>query len=324
VQRPTITAIYLGLLAFIYIALGLQVVRLRRREGIAFGDGGNADLRSAIRAHAHFAETVPIIMLMAGLLEATGLPAAPLHQWLGALLVARLIHPIGMYAKPRSWQFAVFRVGGMSMTIAVMFLCANQITHRFWLDDFLAGLDIASWPGFAQLPWRIAIHTPWWAVAAFVLIIRGGIQALQPRTLSVGGLLVTPSIFIAWGAASLVTRSSSSASLLASWSIAAASFGAFAWLAGRFNVVGVDRTRRLVSLPGSAIPLIRGLSVFVAKYGLAIAFALAQESRRDIEFWNILVSGASAGYFLGWAVRLASIYRQAPARSNGGLPEAVG
>jgi hypothetical protein len=313
VQPPTITAIYLGLLTFVYIVLGLQVVRLRRREGVAFGDGGSADLRSAIRAHAHFAETVPIIMLMAALLEATGLPAATLHQWLGALLVARLIHPIGMYATPQSWQFRIFRVGGMTITIVVMFLCAKQIIQRFWLDSFLAGLDIPSWPGFAQLPFRIVTHTPWWVFAAFALVIQGGIQALQPRTLSIGRLLIAPSIFIAWGVASLVTRSSSSTSLLASWSIAAVSFGAFAWLAGRFDVVGVDRTRRLISLPGSAIPLIRGLLVFVAKYGLAIAFALAHESRRDIEFWNILVSGASAGYFSGWAIRLASIYRTAPA-----------
>jgi uncharacterized membrane protein YecN with MAPEG domain len=311
VQVPTITAIYLALLAFVYIALGLQVIRLRRREGIAFGDGGSADLRSAIRAHAHFAETVPVIMLMAALLEATGLPAATLYQWLSALFVARLIHPIGMYAKPQSWQFGIFRVGGMTITIGVMFLCAKQIIHRFWLDSFLAGLDVPSWPSFAQLPFRIVTHTPWWVFVAFALVIWGGIQALQPRTRSVGQLLITPSIFLAWGIASLVTRSSSSASLLASWSIAAAGFGAFAWLAGRFSTIGVDPTRRLLSLPGSAIPLTRDLLVFTAKYGLAIAFALAQELRHDIEFWNILVSGASAGYFSGWAIRLVSIYRQA-------------
>jgi uncharacterized membrane protein YecN with MAPEG domain len=32
---------------------------LRRKFRAAFGDGGNSELRSAIRAHSHFAEYVP-------------------------------------------------------------------------------------------------------------------------------------------------------------------------------------------------------------------------------------------------------------------------
>ena len=309
-QAPTITAIYLGLLAFVYIALGLQVIRLRRLEGIAFGDGGSADLRSAIRAHAHFAETVPIIILMIGLLEATGLPAATLHQWLGALLVARLIHPVGMYAKPQSWQFSIFRVGGMTITTFVMFLCAKKIIQQFWLDDFYARLDVPSWPSFAQLPFQILTHTPWWVFAAFILVIRDGIQALRPRARSVGQLLITPSIFLAWGIVSLVIRSSLSASMLASWSIATVGFGAFAWRIGGLSAVSVDPTGRLLSLPGSAVPLIRGLFTFALKYGLAVSIALSKEARHELEFWNILVSGATAGYFSGWAIRLVSIYHE--------------
>jgi uncharacterized protein len=41
---------------------------------VAFGDGGKAELRNAIRAHSHFAEYVPIIALMLALLENAGLP----------------------------------------------------------------------------------------------------------------------------------------------------------------------------------------------------------------------------------------------------------
>src|SRR5215475_9728043 len=59
---PSITATYLGLLALLYVFLSLQVSRMRRGNKIAFGDGENLRLRSAIRAHAHFAEYVPIIV----------------------------------------------------------------------------------------------------------------------------------------------------------------------------------------------------------------------------------------------------------------------
>ena len=314
-QLP-ITAIYLALLALIYIVLALQVVRLRRREGISLGDGDNAVLRSAIRALSHFAEYVPIIILMAALLENAGLPAVKLHQLLGPFLAARIMHPIGMYAEPRSWRFNIFRLGGMVLTITALFGCAVQIIKLFWFESFLAGLNVQSWPIAAQLPFQILIHTPWWVFPAFALVLRSGIQALKPRTVSLGQLLIVPSIFIAWGVVSLLIRSPSSPLLPLSWSIAAASFAAIAWVRGLRDGVGFDRNRKRISLPGSRVPLIRSLLIFAAKYGLGTAFALAPESRSSIELLNILVSGASAGYFAGWAVRLILSYQQAAPQNS--------
>ena len=127
---PSITAAYLAVLALVYAGLGLQVVRLRRRNRVGFGDGGSVELRGAIRAHAHFAEYVPIIALMVAMLEMSGLPAARVHGLMGALLVARLIHPFGMNAKPQTLQFFIGRVGGMVITTAVMITCALLILSR--------------------------------------------------------------------------------------------------------------------------------------------------------------------------------------------------
>ena len=78
-QMPSITGFYLGILALLYVVLGLQVSRLRRGNRSLFGDGDNIKLRSAIRAHANFAEYVPIIVLMVALLEMSGMPAARVH-----------------------------------------------------------------------------------------------------------------------------------------------------------------------------------------------------------------------------------------------------
>jgi uncharacterized membrane protein YecN with MAPEG domain len=129
-QLPTITAAYLAVLALLYAVLGLQVVRLRGKKRAGFGDADNAELRSAIRAHAHFAEYVPIIALMTAMLEMSGLPAIRVHGLMAALLVARLLHPIGMYAKPRTWQFRICRTGGMTITVSVMIVCAVLILSR--------------------------------------------------------------------------------------------------------------------------------------------------------------------------------------------------
>ena len=132
-KPPLITATYVAVLALLYAVLSLQVVRLRRKNRVGFGDGGNADLRCAIRAHAHFAEYVPIIALMAAMLEMSGLAASRIHALMGSFLVARLFHPIGIYAKPGTLRFSVGRVGGMVITTLVMISCALLILRQVFL-----------------------------------------------------------------------------------------------------------------------------------------------------------------------------------------------
>ncbi len=129
-QLPSITAAYLAVLALLYAALAIQVVRLRRKNLAGFGDADNAQLRSAIRAHAHFAEYVPIIALMVATLEMSGLPDAIIHGLMGTLLIGRLLHPFGMYAKSGTWAFRIGRVWGMTITMIVMIACAGLILWR--------------------------------------------------------------------------------------------------------------------------------------------------------------------------------------------------
>ena len=127
---PSITAIYLAVLALLYVGLAIQVARLRQRDRAAFGDNGSRELRSAIRAHANFVEYVPIITLMIAILEMSGLPAMRVHVLMGALLVSRLLHPLGMYAAPNTVQFRIGRVGGITITLVLLIACAVMILWR--------------------------------------------------------------------------------------------------------------------------------------------------------------------------------------------------
>ncbi len=131
-HMPSITGLYLAFLALLFVVLGLQVSRLRRGNRVLFGDGDNRQLRSAIRAHANFAEYVPIIVLMVALLEMSGTPAARIHWLMGLLLIARLLHPLGMYVGPRTLQFQICRVGGITLTLAVLVAAAIMSLLRFW------------------------------------------------------------------------------------------------------------------------------------------------------------------------------------------------
>jgi uncharacterized protein len=130
-QLPSITAAYLGILGLLYTVLGLQVSRLRRGHQVLFGDGGNIKLRSAIRAHANFIEYVPIIVLMVAMLEMSGMPAVRVHLLMGALLVARLLHPLGMYVGPRTLAFQIYRVGGITLNWLVLLGAAVLLLWRF-------------------------------------------------------------------------------------------------------------------------------------------------------------------------------------------------
>jgi hypothetical protein len=129
-QWPAISGGYLAVLALVYAALAINVVRLRRQNLAAFGDAGNPALRSAIRAHGHFAEYVPIIALMVAMLEMSGLPAWRVHLLMGALLISRLLHPFGMYARSGTFAFRIGRVAGVTLTLLVMISSAVAILSR--------------------------------------------------------------------------------------------------------------------------------------------------------------------------------------------------
>ncbi|WP_050631853.1 MAPEG family protein [Bradyrhizobium viridifuturi] len=129
-HMPSITAGYLAILALIYAALALQVIRLRRNSLAPFSDGGNIALRNAIRVHANFMEYVPIITLMVAFLEMAGAPPARVHILMGALLLSQLIHPLGMYAAPGSLRFSIGRAGGIFITIGLLITCAVTTLSR--------------------------------------------------------------------------------------------------------------------------------------------------------------------------------------------------
>ena len=66
------------------------------------------------------------------MLEMSGGSAARIHVLMGALLVARLLHPLGMYSKPGTWQFSAGRVGGIMITIGVLIAAAFSALSQFW------------------------------------------------------------------------------------------------------------------------------------------------------------------------------------------------
>lgn len=157
-------------------------------------------------------------------------------------------------------------------------------------------------------------HTPSYVLAIFAVLLVLGVQALRSRTISIWRLLLTPALFIGWGVVSLALQSAASPLPLLDWLGAAAVGGAIGWSTIRLDDMRVDRARLTVSLPGSAMPLIRNLLIFSTRYALAVAIALAPAWQAELAVWNIVISGLSAGYFLGWLARFLPAYRYATDR----------
>jgi hypothetical protein len=166
----------------------------------------------------------------------------------------------------------------------------------------------------------IVTHTPVWVWAVFALLIFLGLQASRPRTVRLQRLLITPAVFITWGIVSLATKPNFSVLLAADWLVTAVIGGGLAILLVRFPAMQADRHQHRVHIRGSYLPLIRNVAIFVAKFALGTAAAIAPEARDHIAVYDIAVSGLSAGYFLGWLIRLLGAYRYAPPLSPSALP----
>ncbi len=80
---------------------------IQKRDKVSLGDGGDPHLLRRIRGHANFAEYVPLILLMIGMLELGGMRAWVLHLLGATLLLARVLHGVALSFTDK-WKFGRF------------------------------------------------------------------------------------------------------------------------------------------------------------------------------------------------------------------------
>lgn len=127
---PVLTAFYAAVLGLIFAGLSGWVVAGRGKHRIIHGDGGNNTLNRRIRAHANFAEYVPLILLLVGLLEASGASHFTVRALLVPLVIARVLHPIGMVAPENSVQQYACRAPGAVITFVVLIAVSILLVIR--------------------------------------------------------------------------------------------------------------------------------------------------------------------------------------------------
>ncbi len=117
----TITPIYAALIAFLYVALSVNVIRQRRAGKISVGDHGDKAMIKAMRTHANCAEYAPFALLLIAMVELQD-AGGWLVNLLGMLLLAgRLLHAYGFGKTP---QVIILRQIGMGLTFTAILIAA--------------------------------------------------------------------------------------------------------------------------------------------------------------------------------------------------------
>ncbi len=96
----TITPLYAALLGLVLLVLSGRVIGTVRAKGVGIGDGGDRENLVVIRSQANFVEYVPMALILIAFVEAGGASDAWIHGLGGALLVGRILHPLGMSTSP--------------------------------------------------------------------------------------------------------------------------------------------------------------------------------------------------------------------------------
>jgi len=119
-----ITPMFAALLGLMYIALSLNVIRLRLKGSVSLGSAGNENLEKAIRIHGNFAEYVPFSLIMLWFLEHLAMSSGLVFGLCILLLVSRISHFMGML-NPISLM--IFRKLGMIGTFLVILITSLSL-----------------------------------------------------------------------------------------------------------------------------------------------------------------------------------------------------
>jgi uncharacterized membrane protein YecN with MAPEG domain len=122
-----ITSIYAALISFLIVWLSLNVIKIRQSAQVVLGDGGNPELKAAIRSQGNATEYIPISLILLLLLELSKGHWSLLHIGGVVLLTGRLIHARGLLTGNIQ-----LRVLGMQMTLFnIIYLAIANLVYQF-------------------------------------------------------------------------------------------------------------------------------------------------------------------------------------------------
>lgn len=126
------SVIYASVCAFTIVWLSLHVIKIRHRERINIGDGGNEQLTVSMAAQSNAIEYIPITLLLLFALEFNGAPLVIVHAFGITLIASRIIHARAMLTenlvtRVRGMQITIWTIIGLALTNLLYLPYANII-----------------------------------------------------------------------------------------------------------------------------------------------------------------------------------------------------
>jgi hypothetical protein len=155
-------------------------------------------------------------------------------------------------------------------------------------------------------------QTPTWVWGLLAALLALGFSQLRDRTASLARVSLLPlamTIFSVSGTLSALGGTPHRALSVMAWLVAAAL--AFALLSRGRDAAQYDPARRLYRLPGSAVPLLLIVGIFLVKYVVGVDLAMTPQLVRDTPYVLTIAAlyGAFTGVFVGRASRLWRLWR---------------
>jgi len=121
--RYLIFALCSSVLCFLYIFLSILVIRQRRKYLIAYLTNEDKAFIARVRAHANFAEYVPLGLILMAVSIVLDIHVIFFAVLAVLFVLARCIHPYGLIKKEAKRQFG-YRFFAMALTFSVLLLLA--------------------------------------------------------------------------------------------------------------------------------------------------------------------------------------------------------
>ena len=106
-------ALWSGLSILLLVVLSFRTIFTRKRLGVSFGDGGNAELTAASRAFGNAAEYITPCLVMLVLMALLDFQPIWIHAVGGTMLLGRILHAWGL---SQTKQPSFGRMSGMILT----------------------------------------------------------------------------------------------------------------------------------------------------------------------------------------------------------------
>ena len=121
--------LYTALLALLYFAISLSVIRGRWKHQISLGSGEAGELLPLVSAHSNFASYTPLFLFMLFLLESAQLPSWAVHGFGAVFSIGRLLHFLALTKASRAFRW---RKTAMMMTFWPLIIAASLLLFYYF------------------------------------------------------------------------------------------------------------------------------------------------------------------------------------------------